>query len=202
MRIGECLEFGWDIFKRHTGALVAATFCLGVVQSVLDGLISLSHSWALTFFANMLLSGLTLGGLMNVVRIAARGGSPTLEDAFLPYRARQGDYLIVGLAAGIGAIAFGIGVIITAFLCLFAPLLVVDGDDYKHALTRSKDLMLAHLGEGVVLFVVLGVINLIGAATVIGGLVTAPVSAAALLKAYEKLSVVKIFPDARPDSPT
>ena len=201
MRIGECLEFGWDIFKRHTGALVAATFCLGVVQSILDGLISLAHSWMLTLFATMLLSGLTLGGMMNVARIAAHGGSPTLGDAFLPYRARQGDYLIVGLAANIGWIAFGIGALITGFLCLFAPLLVVDGDDYKHALGRSKDLMLAHLGEGVALLAVLGVINLIGFMTVVGALVTAPVSALALLKAYEKLSVVKIFPDARPDSP-
>ena len=200
MRIGECLEFGWDIFKRHTGGLVAATFCLGVVHSVLDGLISLAHSFLLTFFANMLLSGLTLGGMMNVARIAARGGSPGLEDAFLPYRVRQGDYLLVGLAANIGAIAFGIGALISGFICLFAPLLVVDGDDYKQALGRSKDLMFSHVGEGVVLFAVLGVINLIGFMTVIGALVTAPVSALALLKAYEKLSVVKIFPEARPDS--
>ena len=57
--------------------------------------------------------------------------------------------------------------------------------------------LLIHL----VLIAVLGVINLIGFMTVIGALVTAPVSALALLKAYEKLSVVKIFPDARPDSP-
>jgi hypothetical protein len=139
--------------------------------------------------------------MMNVARIAARGGSPTLEDAFLPYRVRQGDYLIVGLAANIGALAFGVGALVSGFICLFAPLLVVDGDDYKHALVRSKDLMFSHLGEGVVLFAVLTLINLIGFATIIGALVTLPVSALALLKAYEKLSVVKIFPDARPDSP-
>jgi hypothetical protein len=202
MRIGECLGFGWEIFKRHTGGLVAATFCLGVAQSVLFGVLSLALRWPFTVFANMLLSGLTLGGMMNVARIAAGGGSPTLDDAFLPYRKRQGDYLLVGLVANIGTIAFVIGALVSGFICLFAPLLVVDGDDYKHALTRSKDLMFEHFGKGVVLFGVLALINAIGVLTVIGVLVTAPVSALALLKAYEQLSVVKIFPDvARPDAP-
>ena len=104
MRIGECLSFGWEVFKRHTGALVAAAFCLLVAQAVVHALLVLALRSQVAAAGALLVSGLTAGGMMNAARIAARGQSPSIQDAFAPYRARQGDYLLVGLASGSGSL--------------------------------------------------------------------------------------------------
>jgi len=137
MRIGECLEFGWETFKRHAGAFVLVTFCLLLANALLNAVLG----WLLKGFGGMLsllVSGLFSGGLMAAARKGARGEAPTLNDAFWPFTTRQGDFLIVGLATNIGILACGVGVIVTAFLFLFSSLLVVEGADYKTALVAAK----------------------------------------------------------------
>src|SRR4051812_44187733 len=97
MRTGECFEFGWETFKRHASTLVFLTVVLILAQLLLHLVLAM----ALRHFAGlavMLLSGLISGGYMAVARIAARGDTPTLQDAFSPFTERQGDFLLVGLA--------------------------------------------------------------------------------------------------------
>jgi hypothetical protein len=188
MQVGESLEGAWQTFKQHTSSLVAATFTLMLAQLVLQGILARTlHSSPLSFVLNLLLAGLFMGGQMNVARIAARGQEPTIADAFAPFTARQGDYLIVGLAVGAGALLCGIGVLVTCFLFLFAPLLVVDGCDFKTALRQSKDMMVASLGDVLGLFLVLVALNLLGAITLIGWLVALPITSLMLVRAYERL---------------
>ena len=179
MRVGEALERAWETFKQHTGALVAASFVLILTQLVLQGILARALHSPMTFLLNLLLSGLVMGGLMNVARIAARGQDPTLADAFAPFTARQGDYLIVGLAAGSGSLLCGIGVLVTGYLFLLAPLLVVD----------SKDLTSAQLGDLLGLFVVLVGLNVLGAITLIGWLVALPITSLMLVHVYERVRV-------------
>lgn len=187
MQVGESLEGAWQTFKQHTGALVAATFALVVVQMVVQGILARTLNPPMAFILNLLLSGLMMGGLMNVARIAARGQEPSVADAFAPFTARQGDYLLVGLAVGSGTILCGIGLLVTGFLFLFAPLLVVDGEDFKTALRRSKDLMVANLGEILGLYLVLIALNVLGGITLIGWLVALPITSIMLVRAYEQL---------------
>lgn len=187
MQVGESLEGAWQTFKQHTGALVAATFALVVVQMVVQGILARTLNPPMAFVLNLLLSGLMMGGLMNVARIAARGQEPSVADAFAPFTARQGDYLLVGLAVGSGTILCGIGLLVTGFLFLFAPLLVVDGEDFKTALRRSKDLMVANLGEFLGLYLVLIALNVLGGITLIGWLVALPITSIMLVRAYEQL---------------
>lgn len=188
MQVGESLEGAWQTFKQYTGSLVAATFALIVAQLVVQGILARTlQSPPLSFVLNLLLSGLVMGGLMNVARIAARGQAPTVADAFAPFTARQGDYLLVGLACGSGTLLCGIGVLVTGYLFLFAPLLVVDGHDFKTALRQSKDIMSANLGEVLGLFLLLVALNVLGAITFIGWLVALPITSLMVVHAYERL---------------
>jgi hypothetical protein len=81
MQVGESLDSAWQIFKRHTGALVAATFALTLTQTVLNAILSRTANWMLSLLLSLLLSGLVMGGYMNVARIAARGGEPSASAA-------------------------------------------------------------------------------------------------------------------------
>lgn len=186
MRVGEALKAAWQTFKQHTGALVASTFALVVVQVVLQAIVARAVHPPMAFLLNLLMSGLVMGGQMSVARIAARGKEPTVADAFVPFTARQGDYLIVGLAIGAGTLLCGIGVLVTGYLFLFAPLLVVDGKDFKAALRESVDLSSANLGDLIGHMIALVGLNALGAITVIGWLAALPVSSLMLVHAYEQ----------------
>jgi uncharacterized membrane protein len=201
MRIGECFGFGWETFKRETSALVFLSFVLVVADVALQGLAGvLLHR--LAGAAGMLLSGLFSGAFMAVARKAARGTTPTLEDALSPFKERQGDFLLVGLVASVGLIACGVGVLVSQFFCLFAPLCVVEGGDFKQALLRSKELVLANTSDMLVLFVLIGLLNLAGLLALgVGVFATLPISALAVVKAYEQASAAAtasppVLPDA------
>ena len=188
MHSAGCLEYGWDVFKQQTSGLVAAAFCLVALQMASQPLFAIVLRSPVAFLSGLFLTGLVSGGLMLVARRAMRGLAPTLSDAFEPFRARQGDYLLVGFAVAGGVVVCGVGVLITSFLFMFAPLLVADGMDFKAALTRSKDLVVANTGDCLTLYALLTVINVLGAITFIGWLISVPVSAIAVVKAYEQLS--------------
>lgn len=192
------LEYGWEVFKQQTSGLVASAFCLVLLQMASQPLFAFVLRSSLAFLSGLFLSGLVSGGLMLAARRAMRGQAPTLSDAFEPFRARQGDYLLVGIAVAGGVIACGIGLVVTSFLFMFAPLIVADGVDFKAALTRSKDLVLANLGDCLALYALLTVMNVLGMITFIGWLVSVPVSAIAVVKAYEQLSQPAILPGSAP----
>ena len=120
--------------------------------------------------------------------------SPTLGEAFAPFRERQGDYLLVGLALCAGLFVCGVGVLVTSLLFLFAPLIVAEGEDYKTALIRSKDLVLANLGDCIAIYAVLAVINAVGLFTLLGWLASLPISAIVVARAYEELSRPETLP--------
>jgi hypothetical protein len=143
----------------------------------------------ITFAGGALLSGLFMGGLANCALVSATGREPTLDDAFAPFKARQGDYLIVGLAVCAGAILCGIGYIITSFLFLFSPLLTVLGRDFKAALVQSKDLVLTHAADVAVLYLAVAALGIAGfLACGIGLFVTTPISMLMIVRAHQQLT--------------
>jgi uncharacterized membrane protein len=188
MRIEECLSFGWKAWKRDAAAHVLVTFALLAASCALSAVFSFIH-FPFNFVANALSSGLFMGGFMAVAQKSLNEQTPGLADAFAPCMARQGDYLLVGLATAAGVFLCGLGVVVTSVLFAFSPLLVVQGAGYKQALGRSKDLVMAHLGDVVVLWLVLLVLNLVGAlACGVGLFVSLPVSMLALARAHALLS--------------
>lgn len=185
--VGECVEFGWNEFKQKPAAYVLTTFVLLILYS---GAAS----------ASMYLRGVGLalsaiiGPLYWICNLAvaqrgAAAGEPTLNDAFRPFTERAGDHLIVALAIAAGALLCGVGAIVTWFLFMFAPLVVIAGGDFKTALVESKDLVLKYPGEVAMLAIVAIAINLVGAlACGVGLLATTPITTLATVKAYEQLT--------------
>jgi hypothetical protein len=188
MRSEECFGFGWATFKRDASAYVLVTFALIVANAALSAIFSFIHV-PFNFVANALVSGLFSGGFMATAAKGLRNETPTLADSFAPFTARQGDYLLVGLATSAGALLCGVGVLVTSLLFIFAPLFVVQGADYKQALKRSKDLVMAHLSDMIVLALLVALLNLAGAMLCgVGLLVSIPMTTLAIAKAFEQLT--------------
>jgi hypothetical protein len=194
MRIGECLQFGWETWKRYASAFVF----IGLVLFLANAVAQAAAGAALRHFGvavGMLIGGLFWGGLMVVARKAARGEEPSIADAFLPFRQRPGDYILVGFAVNAGVLLCGVGALVTSFLFLFAPLCVAEGADWKQALARSKELMLANVNDAIVFYLVLVAVNVAGAlACGVGLLVTMPVTALALVKAQQLAATLTALP--------
>jgi hypothetical protein len=187
VRVAECFEFAWETFKRYIGELIVTTLVLLLAFAAVSFVAQVAFRGS-GFAVNLLTAGLVAAGLANVARNAARGQAPTVHDAIAPCRDRPGDHLIIGLALNCGVLLLGVGWLVTAFLFMFAPLLAIDGADFKQALVGSKDVVLAKPGELVGLYFVLLVFNAIGAMLMfVGLLVTLPMTALALVKAYEQL---------------
>lgn len=187
MQVGESLKSAWGTFNERASALCAATAALVVIEVVANAILARTSSWVLSFTLSALLSGLLAGGQMNVARIAASGRDPSWSDAFAPFKARQGDYLLVGLAIGLGSLVCGIGFLVTAFFFMFAPVRVVEGDDFKQALRESKNLVVDNLNDCIALFFTVFALNFLGFITVIGWMATLPITSIMVVRAYDRL---------------
>jgi hypothetical protein len=191
--VGECVEYGWNEFKRRPAAYVLTTFVLLILYA--GAQFSTMYLKGVGFVLGLILGPLYWICTLAVARKGATGAEPTLNDAFQPFTERQGDYLMVALATAAGAILCGIGIVITSFLFIFSPLYLLEGRDFKTALIESKNLVLKHPGEIAMLAIVLFVLNLVGViACGVGALVTTPISTLATVKAFEQLTRPGILP--------
>jgi hypothetical protein len=186
--VGSCLEYAWNTFKTHTSGHVILTLVLFAASVVAQAAISFA-SRPLGSAAGMLLSGFFWGCLARAARTSSRGQAPTLDDAFTPLKERQGDYLVVGLAISAGVLACGIGLLVTWFLFMYAPVLVVDGRDFKQALIESKDLALKYPSDTALILLLAFALGLAGLlACGVGLLVTTPLTQLLVVRAYDVLS--------------
>lgn len=193
MNLGACLEFGWTTFKRQAAAYVVTSLVLLVVYVAAQSLIARLRTGGLAL--GLLLGPLYWVCMLSVARQGATGAAPTLTDAFRPFTERQGDYLMVALAMACGAILCGIGILVSWFVCFFAPLLALDGRDFKAAVIESKDLVFKYPAEVALLAVTAGALNLAGAlACGLGLIISTPVVSLMIVKAYEQLRARNALP--------
>jgi hypothetical protein len=185
--VGECVEYGWNEFKLRPAAYVLTTFVLLLLYS---GAISASmYLRGIGFALSALVGPLYWICNLAVAQRGASGAEPTLNDAFRPFAERAGDHLIVALAIAAGTLLCFVGVVITWFLFMFAPLVVFAGGDFKTGLVESKDLVLKYPGEVAMIAIVSLAINLVGFLVCgVGMLVTTPITTLATVKAYEQLT--------------
>jgi len=193
--VGECIEYGWNEFKRKPAAYVLTTFVLLVLYA--GAQFATMYLKGIGFVLGLILGPLYWICTIAVARKGATSAEPTLNDAFQPFTERQGDYLMIALAMAAGAILCGVGIVITWFLFMFSAILALEGRDFKTALMESKELVLKYPGEVAMLTIVLCALNLVGLiACGVGTLVTTPISTLATVKAYEQLTRPGILPAA------
>jgi hypothetical protein len=184
MQIGALLDRAFNQFKQ-----TPAPFLIGmIVVIVVNGVLGvLSRHASLIGAANWVVTTLLSAGLVVMAVKAVRGQPFDVPDIFAGF-SRPVPYLVISLAVTAGVLACGIGVLVTSFLFMFAQVYAAQGADFKEALLRSKDIVLANTGDCVMLALVLFALIIGGAlACGIGLFVTGPVAMLLLVNALDSL---------------
>jgi len=173
MDIGACIKDSWEAIKRWPVPILVGSFVILLVNGV----------------AQSLLTGHAIGGIATLGYKAFRGEEPEIGDVFKPFE-KFVDYLLVFLCTLAGVIACFIGYLVTWILFMFAPMAIAyKGVDWKTALIESKDLVLANLGDVILLFLAVIGINMIGMLLCVVGLfVTVPLTYLMTARAYQQLT--------------
>ncbi len=187
MDLGQSLKLAAEAFTRQAGTFFVAT----LVQMVAFGAVSAVFWLIATPIAPVVGAvtyGLVLGGQARMGLTVISNGATGTADAFDALK-RPLDFIVVGLALQAGALLFGVGVLITYALFLFAPILVAEGEDFASALGRSKDLAMDNLGAVLLFVLMIAGINavVVGATCGFGLAVSLPFTMLATIRVYHQL---------------
>jgi len=182
MDIGACIKDSWEAIKRYPVPILLGS----IIMLMING------------FAQSLLTAHAIGGISIMAFKAFGGEEPEIGDVFKPFE-RFVDYLLVTLCIAAGALACGIGVLVTGVLFMFAPMIVAaEGADWKTAIIKSKDMVLANLGEVILLMLAAIGINMCGVLLCfVGVFITAPLTYLMTARAYQQLAANHATPVAQ-----
>ena len=192
---GAAISYAWSATMKNIGPLVVMTLVILVAQVVIQfgfsggkGVFALLLS-IVTAVVSLILSM----GLMRAALRVTDGGTPELSQ--LTETDQLGPYIVqailVGIAIGIGLVLCIIPGLIAAVLFAFAGYVVIDtrDGDAVGAIKRSFEIVKGNFGAVLGLFVLLMLINLVGAMLCgIGLLFTYPMSSVAFAYAYRTLN--------------
>lgn len=173
MDVGAALKDSWELLKKWPLPIVLGTLIMTVISN----------------FAGGLLAGHFMGGVAILASKGFAGQEPELGDVFKSFE-KFVDYLLVGIVMMLGLLACFVGVFVTSTLFIFAPVIIAEtGADWKTALTQSKQLVMANLGD-VIMLILAGVgINILGALLCgIGMLITMPLYLLSISRCYQQLT--------------
>lgn len=191
--VGDSLRAGWGTFKAHAQILVGgfAIFAgANLVLSVLLQLIAGSLGPVLVVMlstASIVPSLLLLPGLYSMALKAARGQKPVLKDLLLMFNDRFIHHLGMLLLQTCGALACGIGVIVTQALFVPGSFMVIDRKmDWDGAMGACIESIKPKLGSWIVFSLVLALVAFAGlVACFFGVLITGPVALCAWAHGYQ-----------------
>jgi uncharacterized membrane protein len=193
---GAAISYGWKGMTQNIGPFILIALVIVVIQVVLSVIGYAFDNYWLSMVWNILvwIVGLILAmGLIRAALAVLDGGRP--EVGMLFHTERLAPYLIasilVGLAVGVGLILCIIPGLILAFLFAFFGYAIVDGktDEAIESMKMSWNLVTKHVGSLILLFILVILINLVGALLCgIGLLFTYPITAVALAYAWRTIS--------------
>ena len=182
--IASCISRGWTLVRDNPGLTIGTTLLMMVVSF---GLSALPVVGLLAFFINPVL----LGGLSYVFTRRIRGENPQVGDAF-------NGFTLAFLQLGLGGLVSMILIAIGLFLCVlpgiylavgytFALPLIIDKKyDFWTAMEVSRRVVQRQWWTMFGLALVLFLLNVLGVlACLVGCIVTAPLTVAAIQYAYE-----------------
>jgi hypothetical protein len=182
--IASCISRGWTLVRDNPGLTIGTTLLMMVVSF---GLSALPVVGLLAFFINPVL----LGGLSYVFTRRIRGENPQVGDAF-------NGFTLAFLQLGLGGLVSMILIAIGLFLCVlpgiylavgytFALPLIIDKKyDFWTAMEVSRRVVQRQWWTIFGLALVLFLLNVLGLlACLVGCIVTAPLTVAAIQYAYE-----------------
>lgn len=201
--IGEAISYGWAAFKKQPGPLLLVVLVVFIVSGIFNGLGYAFDSVVLQFVFQLLSIFVSIVISMGLIRVGlkiTRGETAEVGDLFSTEHLGQyiGASILFTIIFTIGLILCIIPGIIAAVVLGFFGFAVIDrGADVTSSLSISADITQGHRGTLFGFYIVLGLLNLLGALLCgVGLLVTYPVSIVAVAYAYRKISGEPIAPIA------
>ena len=193
--IGDSISFGWERFKDNVGILlgvIAIVVAINIGFSILARGVNSGLAGALIAIASWAVSVAIGMGILRVALKITDGVTPAIDDLFvfdINFVAYAVTSILFGIAVVLGLIFFIIPGIMIALAWGFYGWPIVDrGALVGESLNVSADITRGHrwhlLGYGVVL----GLLNFVGFITIVGWLVTIPVSIISVAYVYRRLS--------------
>ncbi len=192
--IREAIQFGWDKTRVHSALVfqvVLTIFALYVLQAMVGHTIS---NTALGFMANVVIVVLqfVIGVGATVIVLKLAKGTPSHYRDLIPPARLAWHFLLASLLAGLivlcGLILLIIPGIYFALRYSMVRFCIIDGDGVKESLRHSRAITEGVKWELLGFFIVLILLNLLGAVLLLVGLlVTLPVSMLAAAHVYLKL---------------
>ncbi|HEY4519990.1 MAG TPA: hypothetical protein VJH33_03065 [Candidatus Paceibacterota bacterium] len=198
LSVQECIQFGWDTFAKRPlffvslyGSffviLLAASYVLGANPE------ATFETRDIVFLVAWTIVGTVLEIMLTNLALKAHENTEnlTIHSLFSPMPFAQYILLkiIMGLAIFAGLLLFIVPGVIVSILFVCAPYILIDRAIHPiEALKESIRITRGHWGEFFLLMVTLAVLNIAGVLLFfIGTVVTAPLSAFALVHAYRTL---------------
>jgi hypothetical protein len=184
--ISSCLSRGWALVRADPGLTIGATLLIMLVSF---GLSMLPVINLLAFFINPVL----LGGLAYVFSRRIRGENPGLGDAFNGFNLA---FLQLGLGGLVSFLLICVGLVLCVLPGIYLavgytfalPLIIDKKYDFWSAMEVSRRVVHRQWWTLFGLAMVLFLLNIVGVlACLVGCIVTAPLSVAAIMYAYEDL---------------
>ncbi len=198
------VQAGWERFKQRPWFFVGVTVIIGVISGIsgqLTGHFDPSGPQAAALFGVMLVGtaiGMVVGLLVKMGTISLylkaydNVGSAKFEDLWAPRHIVSFVLasIVVGIIIFLGFILLIVPGIIWALRYAFVQYLVIDrGLDVSAALKESARITSGHKWQLLGFFLLLVLVNILGAiCLIVGLLISVPVSALATVHAYRTLS--------------
>ncbi len=196
------LKKSWELFTKNAAVFLGATFLFALIMVVAGQL----------FIAQFFLIGPLSLGFYRVAAAAVRSQPVEFSDFFSGFKRFVPACLaglIIALFSGIGFVLCIIPGLLIGILYMPAYLFIADGEDnFWNAMESSRTMVMNNFVQWLLVFLVLLVINFVGAIPCgLGLLVTGPLSAMVVVMAYDQerggqqAPLAEAVPPPAPDAP-
>lgn len=198
----EAISYGWKGLTKYLGPLILIALIVVAISIGMNVVGLIFDSVILQLLWNIVTIGVSLIVAMGLIRAALAvvdGRTPEVgmlfhTENFVPYLVAS---ILVGLSVGVGFIFCIIPGIILAFLFAFYGYAIVDGrtSDGIEAMKTSWNLVSSNVGQLLLLFILVILINIAGALLCgVGLLFTYPLTAIAIAFAWRQVSGGTVAP--------
>jgi serine/threonine protein kinase len=207
LNIRHCLSRGWALLRSDFWPLVGMS---AFVLAVLSAISSSGAMWSpgnlsiKTSILGALLTGPLLGGLYMYFLKTIRGEPAGVEALFTGFRQPLPHLVMAGFLTALLMVLGFVCLVLPGIYLLVAwkftfPLVVDKGFDFWTAMRVSRKIISKHWWKFFGFTMILALINLLGIACLIVGIfITAPLTFAAMMYAYEDITVNSKSQPAKP----